>query len=130
MYFFLLFVAPGTVHKVFERWNQSVYYRLDLLGIRIEYRSYPYSLCVRIEYRSYCGYIVAIDFRDIFRGSFMIEAVISVPDGRREVRNGRRWHVSTEVEIIPIFISIRSRDSVDRETVFTLIAAILVPWID
>jgi len=63
------------------------------------------------------------DFSDIFRGSFTIEAMISV-DSRREVRNVLRWQVYPESEtILPTFIcifTISSRDfegpSVDRET--------------
>ena len=74
------------------------------------------------------------DFRDIFRGAFTIETMISV-DGRCEVWNDFRWHVSTQFELMtrPInIISISPRDcegpSVHRDTAFARGAN--DPWIN
>jgi len=67
-----------------------------------------------------------VGVRDIWRGLFMIEAIISV-DSRRAVGNDLRWQVSPQVEsITPTCIStgINPRDcegsSVDRESEFTI----------
>jgi len=75
------------------------------------------------------------DFRDILRGAFTIEAMISV-DSRRKVWNGIRWQVSTEVEsMIPTSISINPRDCkrppVDRESEFIPPSpGVNDPWVD
>jgi len=75
------------------------------------------------------------DFRGIFRGPLILETPIKV-DSRREIWNGLRWQVGTEVDItIPNFIFINPRDcedpSVDRESEFiTPPPGVNDPWVD